>query len=311
MNILLTFDNNYTQHAGVVITSFLANNEGNHVIYIISDYISQDNQKLLSAITSSRECHIHFLFIDNNTTKSFPIGKGMANNYVTIATYFRLFITEVLPKSIDKILYLDSDIIINQPIDDLWNCHFENRKCIMALEEMQVLSQEGCKRLKYPTIFSYFNAGVLLLDLHELKNVYSLGKAIDFMNSNDIKFHDQDVLNGLLYDKKQFMELRFNVMDSFLIKNADLPKRYKNQTASLYRPAIIHFSGPIKPWHKESKNPYTYKYYEYLKLTPWKDYLPICKYQTLSAKTLYYMKRIIKCLLDTLHIKRYRFITIS
>lgn len=310
MNILLTFDNNYSQHAGVVITSLLTNNPGVHTFYVISDHISTENQELLQGITKQHHSNMVFLFINADITKDFPIGKGTANSYVSIATYFRLFITEVLPEQVDKILYLDCDIVVNKPLDDLWNSDFEEGMCIIALEESKTLSLPGCERLHYPTAFSYFNAGVLLIDLNSLRATYNLRKAIDFIKNNDIKFHDQDVLNGLLYDKKQFMSLRFNVMDSFLIKHAKLPLRYQNERDALYHPSIIHFSGPVKPWHKECKNPYTRLYHHYLQLTPWKGSQPKAKYNGLKDKTIYLAKTMVKHILELLHLRYCSFISI-
>ena len=54
MNILLTFDNNYSQHAGVVMVSFCMNNKGRHDFYVISDEIHDDNQQKLKAI--AKQC---------------------------------------------------------------------------------------------------------------------------------------------------------------------------------------------------------------------------------------------------------------
>ena len=119
MNLLLTFDNNYSQHAGVVMASFLANHTGIHSFYVISDSISEDNQKLLHSIVSSYHCQLSFYFVNVDIVKQFPIGQGTANTYVSIATYFRLFITEVLPESIDRILYLDCDIVIDKSIEEI------------------------------------------------------------------------------------------------------------------------------------------------------------------------------------------------
>ena len=307
MNLLLTFDNNYTQHAGVVIASFLAHHAGQHSFYVISDHISECNQDLLRSITTPHNCQIMFYFVDPDIVRQFPIGKGTANTYVSIATYFRLFITEVLPKSVDRILYLDCDIVVDDAIDEMWHHTFSEGHCIYALEEAPTLACNGCQRLHYDPSLSYFNAGILLIDLTALRKVYNFPSAITFIQSNDIKFHDQDVLNGMLYDKKQFMPLKYNVMDSFLIKNARLPERYEHQREALFHPSIIHFSGPVKPWHRESKNPYTERYYHYLQLTPWKNYSPVRKYQTLKGRGIYTIKLIAKWLLELLHIRYYNF----
>ena len=311
MNVLLTFDDNYSQHAGVVMTSFCINNVGENKFYVISDYISNDNKNKLIEIAHRFDSDISFLFISKEQTIDFPIGRKTANSYVSIATYFRLFLTEVLPDSIDKILYIDCDVIVNSSLDGLWNSAFEPNHCIIALEESPTMSISGCKRLHYPAHYSYFNAGVLLIDLSLFKKFYHFDDAVYFITHNNIIFHDQDVLNGMLYDKKQFMDLKYNVMDYHLIRDSKFPQRYQKERNQLFDPVIIHYSGPIKPWHKECKNPYTYKYYQYLQETPWKDYIPQYKYEWIKPRTIHLIKSLVKWLLDTFRIKRYSFITVS
>lgn len=311
MELLLTFDNNYTQHAGVTITSFLANNPGRHTIYVISDYISKENQAKLSAICHEKGSSVIFQFIDVEIAKKFPVGKGTVNPDLTIATYFRLFAAEALPQTVGKVLYLDCDIVVDGSLEGLWNTEILDGKCIVGLEEMAILSIDGCRRLNYPENYSYINAGVLLMDLQNMRSVYSLDTAIQFIqNHRDIKYHDQDVLNGLFYDKKQFMDLQYNVMDSFLVRRIEFPQRYAKQRSAIFNPKIIHFSGLIKPWHKESRNPYTYKYYEYLELTPWKEYKPLNKFCSQKSKAIYFLKQCAKWMLDTLHIKNYCYISL-
>ena len=312
MNLLLTFDDKYTQHAGVTICSFLANNPGKHTIHAITDHISEDNQALLRNICAESGSTLAFYSIDAKLTKDFPIGEGTINPTLSIATYFRLFMTDVLPESIQKILYLDCDIIVDGSLEELWNTPFEDGKCIAALEELPLLAFDGCRRMGYPPCYSYFNAGVLLVHLERLRTVYSVEKASDFIkkHSANIRYHDQDVLNALLFDKKQFIPLRYNVMDTCLIRDALIPLRYKMQRIDIRHPKVIHYTGFFKPWDKESRNPFDYKYYEYLKLTSWKDYRPQSKFTSFVPKVVSRLKHWTKLLLDFLHIRKYRYISI-
>ena len=312
MDLLLTFDDNYTQHAGVTICSFLANNPGVHTFHIISDGISEYNQSLLHDICAASGSTLCYYSVDAATAANFPVGEGTINPDLTIATYFRLFMADLLPASLEKVLYIDCDIVVDASLDGLWNTTFLDGKCIAALEELAILSTDGCRRMGYPQTYSYFNAGVLLVHLGRLRTVFSVEKAAAFIrdHNTDIRYHDQDVLNALLYDKKQFFELRYNVMDTCLIKGVVLPDRYKAQSSAVRRPAIIHYTGEVKPWHRESRNPFTYKYFEYLWLTPWKDYRPQTKFPAAKAKIVYLCKHWAKTILDILHLRKYRYISL-
>ena len=311
MNILLTFDNNYTQYAGVTLTSFLMNNQGNHTIYVISDYISEKNREMLSNICTERGSDIHYIYIHAEDTKDFPVGKGTINPTLTIATYFRLFLADLLPNTIKKVLYIDCDIIVNDSLEDLWNTEFHEGKCIAGLEEMPDLAIDGCKRMGYPLEYSYINAGVILFNLETLRKSYSVAKAIDFIKQHisNIRYHDQDVLNAMLYDKKQFIDLKYNVMDTHLVRGAVFPKRYQDYRDSIFSPVIIHYTGYFKPWNIESNNPYTFKYFEYLENTPWKGTKPTRKLKTVKSFCVFKAKHFAKMFLDFIHVKNYRYLS--
>lgn len=122
MNILLTLDDNYSPHAGVVISSFVHNNSGDHDFYIVSDFISYKNKTRLQECAQTS--HLHFVKVDRCFAEKFPLGKGMANDYVSIATYYRLFALTLLPSDIKRILYIDCDVIIRQDITPLYNSAF-------------------------------------------------------------------------------------------------------------------------------------------------------------------------------------------
>lgn len=309
MNVLLTFDDNYCPHAGVVIASFVANNAGTHDFYIVSDFISEDNKRKLRVCAPTS--HFHFINIDKQQAELFPLGRGMANQYVSIATYYRLFALTLLPSNIERILYVDSDIVFLQNVSELYNERFRPHCCLLALEESPIIATKGVQRLDYPKEYSYFNAGVLLLNMHNIRKKYDVDQAIKYASSHTIIFHDQDILNGLFHDTKVFFPLKYNVLDSFLIRNAHLPQRYERQKADLFHPAILHFSGPLKPWFKECRNPYKYLYDKYLELTPWKGEKPTTKYPTSTDKAIHFSKLFIKEILERLHIRYYRFIKIS
>lgn len=309
MNIVLTLDNHYCQHAATVIASICINNPDSHNFYLISDFISEDNKKKFEKQLHTTESKIYFIPIDKNLYNFFPVGKGTANNYISLAAYFRLFICDLLPIELEKVLYLDCDLVVNGSIKDLWNWKFSPNACMAALEEQEQIKNDRIKDLHYPKEYSYFNSGVILIDLQKMRKNYSSSQAIDFIKKhfNIIKFHDQDVLNYFFYNKKDFFPLKFNVMDIFLYESTKLPRRYISEAGALLTPTIIHFSGPIKPWFKECKHPYKELYYFYLSYTEWKNYVTKSKFSNNIEKLDYLLKILIKNLLGILRIKNYDF----
>lgn len=311
MNILLTFDNNYCQHAAVVLTSLCMNNINETIsVYVISDYISNENKNKLFEVLKTYNATIQYIIIDKSLTKNLPFGKETSNNYITnIATYYRIFITELLPKTIGRILYLDCDIVINDSIKPLWNWKFSLDACIAVVEEMPAIVKESTYRLNYPFSYSYFNAGIILFDLDKLREIYTINDAFEYIQThrNSIKYHDQDILNAILYKNKDFLPIKYNLMEGFLYKlnaNWERCKKYKDD---LFNPAIIHYAGPLKPWYSECNHPYKQLYYYYLNKTSWNDYEPQFKYNTIKSKCIHALKSVIKLMLDYMHIRAYQF----
>ncbi len=311
MNVLLTFDDNYCQHAAVVLASLCKNNTQESIsVYVITDYISETNKDKIGDILKCYNATIQYIIIDYSSTKDLPFGKGTSNKYITnIATYYRLFVTELLPKDIERILYLDCDIVINDSLNILWTWEFSSGSCIAAVEEMPSIIKESTFRLNYPVDYSYFNAGIILFDLTKLRKMYSVEVAFDFINKHRtlIKYHDQDVLNALLYKQKDFLPIKYNLMEGFLYRLNTNWERCKNNEDDILNPAIIHFAGPLKPWYKECNHPYKQLYYEYLRMTPWKNYVPVYRYNTVKENCIYHFKSFLKFILDTLNLKAYRF----
>lgn len=311
MNLLLTFDDAYTPHAGVTLFSFLTNNPGSHSVYVITDRLSESNRQLIEKICAPSATQVHYYCVEEVDTRDFPVGKGTQNPGLSIAAYYRLFATRLLPQAVEKVLYLDCDLIVDGSLEELWNTSFQKGNCVAAVEELPKLAADGCRRMGYPLSYSYFNSGVLLIDMERLRQVYSVEKASDFIRKHhsEIIYHDQDVLNALLYDKKQFLDLRYNVIDTYFIKNAVFPHRYQFQRDALLHPKVIHFTGPFKPWHTECTHPYVFKYEAYQAQTPWRHALRKRKLPVLN-EGVFYLKRIAKVLLEALHIRQYSYISL-
>lgn len=311
MNIVLTFDDSYVQHASVLIASVCSNNDGLINFFIISDYISDQNVKHINELVYAYKNSVTFIMLDKHSLEKFPIGEGTANTYVSLATYYRLLIPDLIPLEINKVIYLDCDIVVNGDLSDLWN-YDVSKVCLAALEEQPSLCFSGCKRLKYDQQYSYFNAGVLLLNLENIRKICTFNDFTTYIREHhkDILFHDQDVLNKFFHASKKFIPLKYNVMDACLLKKPNVSKLYIHNMEDIFRPIVIHYSGPIKPWHKECKNPYKSLYYHYLSNTFWKNYKSQNKYTTLKDVFVFRSKSFMKFVLELLHVHYYSYIKI-
>lgn len=309
MDIALNFDNGYVSHAAAVISSVCKYNKENIVFHIITDGLSNINMKNIISLCDTKNATVLFYKVNETILKSFPMGKTLANTYVSVATYFRLFISDLLPVSISRVIYLDCDIVVNGNLDALWRYKLPPNIVIGAVKESEKLCNDGPSRLKYDSYYGYFNAGVLLIQLTEMRKYYDIKAAIKYINDkrDRIKYHDQDVLNGLFHNKKVFLPIKYNVMDYMLMAYYKLPKVYEGQEKYIGNPTIIHFSGQLKPWHIECINPYLPLYFRALKNTPWEGEKLTNKYKSKKDIIIFKTKRILKNILNILGIKKYYF----
>ena len=122
MNILLSTDNNYVMPTGVLMTS-IGINELNKVHYfiIIDENFSIDNQRILHEVATFYNADIDFCIIGVDFVKKIPFTNDEMSQGLTITTFYRLFLTEVLPENVHKIIYLDVDMIVRKSLQPLWD----------------------------------------------------------------------------------------------------------------------------------------------------------------------------------------------
>jgi len=152
----------------------------------------------------------------------------------SFATYIRLMLPELL-LDLDEILYLDVDILIRAPLDELLQWKLENP--LAAVNELVGTGQHIFGSSHIP----YFNAGVLRMSLERMRQLRTWDSSIGILQSVDaIRWYDQDVLNILFTGKFDSLPLSYNVSDMLIRGEFGIP---------LFQdPAIVHFNGPMKPW---------------------------------------------------------------
>lgn len=267
INITSGIDDSYSQHIAVTLVSLFLTNKPYHFhIYLLTLNVTEKHKKQLYDLAQSFSHEITFIPISERDISNFPHKK---TDYLSIATYLRLFIPVKLPLDILKVLYIDSDIIFNSNIEELYSIDL-NKYSAAAVEDAP---NQNPLRLGYDNKDKYFNAGVLLLNLEYLRKIDFTNLALSYIqrNSEIITFHDQDVLNALLHGTVLFLPIKWNMLDCFYFRK---PRIYPNYLPELYQsqkaPCIIHFSGPIKPWHWGKSHPLKTLYKHYLNYIPWR-----------------------------------------
>lgn len=265
-NITSGIDDNYVQHFAVTLVSlFLTNKPHKFHIYLLTLNVTEEHKKQLKELICSYSHEITFIPINKNDISNFPIKK---TDYLSLATYLRLLIPQKIPSTINKVLYIDSDIIFNANIQELYLTDL-SRYSVAAVEDAP---NQNPIRLGYDIKDKYFNAGVLLLNLKYLRENNFTTCAFSYIQNNNEKIilHDQDVLNALLHGTVLFLPIKWNMLDCFYFHTPRIAPIYLPDL-QLYKkyPCIIHYSGPIKPWHWGKAHPLKHLYKYYLSYIPW------------------------------------------
>ena len=286
MNIVCATDNNFVQHCAVTLISILKNNPNDINIYILTEGLSEDNESKLNQLVTNNGGQIHIILVNGEVLKECPMPNMSVLDHISVATYYRLLVSKLLPENIDKVIYFDCDIVVRHNLDDLWN-YSVSGNAIAAVYQISKSNIDAANRLGYPISYGYFNAGVLLINLKYWRDHNISERLFEFLNlkKEKIIYHDQDVLNGVLYDKCQRLPIKWNMLTYFFIKkimnindviNGEIINSYadyKNQILNEKDdPSVIHFVYKPKPWDAGCDHPYKNIYFQYLRYTPWKEF---------------------------------------
>lgn len=262
MNILLTINKKYVKLVNILLNSIqLSNKDTKFDVYILHRELDIEDKKIIESGLDSDKFNIKMIKIDEEEVKNFPQYQKRYPKEI----YFRLFATKYLPENIDKILYLDSDTLVINKLDELYNMDFEGNFYIATTHVKKILRKINEVRLRIDEDVPYINTGVLLINLKELRKIDVQKEVCEFVenNSKKLMLPDQDIITALYGNKIKIVDaLRYNLGDRDLnlynlnhIKDPIGLKWVKENTV------IIHYYGRNKPWNKNYRGKLGVFYY--------------------------------------------------
>lgn len=281
LNILYLTDNNYAAFAGVSIVSMFENNKyiDKFNVYIIDDNIATDNKEKMCSVAEQYGHNIIFLDLSEGIRilESMKIPK-YRNSYTT---YLKLFTFNLLPDSVERIFFIDSDSVIVDDLSEIIDFDMQG-KMIGAVRDG--LSQTYKEALGFDYNDSWFNMGVMLVDVVAWKKGNAQQKIIDQLKVRKAYIAvDQDLLNITQHGNIISLHPRYNATPHHYVFNEKAFRRAFPQggfydltvmAEAQERPAIRHFERFVgmSPWHENSLHPYSSLFDQYLAISPWKDY---------------------------------------
>lgn len=282
INIVCATDDNYVPYCGVMITSVFENSAGRTVkVFIMIDKpLKESNQAAFSKLAEKYGQSIEYCLVDKSFLENFPL-KGDGADYWSIVTYYRLYAADLLPKDVDKVLYLDCDTIVDGQIGGLFDMDWSGY-AVGVVSDMCVNWTNYYEHLHYDRSLGYFNAGVVLMNLDYWRKNGIGQKCLDFLGEHYdwVVNNDQDVLNYVCRDKKKNLPLTFNYQIQFRMSYffRTFSDEMKEQVVETSKPVIIHYAAELKPWMVQYyAYPFKKVWHKYKKISPWhsmKDQYP-------------------------------------
>jgi lipopolysaccharide biosynthesis glycosyltransferase len=262
INICMSFDDNYLIPALTTLKSILKHTKSYINLYVLCDNRLSETSRNIVKNNLSNNFNILFVDVDPGILNYMPLNR----TYISINTYYRLLIHKLI--NVDKIIYLDSDLIVADDIRKLWDIDIKEFCIAGVLDEGGVMQS---RRLHLGTKSNYINAGVIILNIKEIKKLYSnpLKSYLEtyYYNRKYITLQDQDILNIIFKDSILVLPLKWNVNGRIFEVN-ELDHKYNDDDVktALKDLGIIHFTDRKKPWKFQATHPLKSIYWYYRKM---------------------------------------------
>jgi len=261
--VVLITNEGFAPYCATVMASILRNSVANTEVsfYILTTGLPQVIKDRFYGLKEIKECSVEFVHINREDFNGFPIC-----HHIQVESYYRFKLFSSFP-DLNKVLYLDSDVVVLGDLTDLFEINIDEYCAGMAIDAVKNIGEiipNVNKKLHRPPNSDYFNSGVMLVNLKKCREYNIEQKLFEWVNGNREKltWADQDVLNVVLSGLIKEIPEEFNVQLSFRNTNVRL--------AELSEPKTIHYCGANKPWNTKGM---------FLSEHFWENYYPFCAVQ--------------------------------
>lgn len=263
-NFALCCDSNYVPFACVTMKSIYEsmNPDDEIRIHVLGNKLTKEDHEILKSIGSG----ISVYEVAEEMEKQ---GLGVTSEW-SIATWSRLCIPDIVDKDIERVLYLDCDVIVNDALDGLFEMVMDG-KSIAGCIDTQDYADETFPRLDYGRNLRYICAGVLMMNLDYWRKYDLKNKILEYGKGRRLKFLDQDAINYVCRESKIILPPDYGVLVPYFF-HKDFIAEHKDEIKRIFRsPKIIHYAG-YQPWNyaknKSAHSDLWWKYYNALGMFP-------------------------------------------
>lgn len=256
INIAVVTNQKYVPRMLVMVHSLFARNQGrDFCVYILHSGLDETCRSRIGERFRAEHQRCCLLEIDDAMLSDVPI----KDQNLSREAYFKLLIPRLIPQDIPRILYLDSDMIILGDIESLYEYDLKG-KALGAVRDLYMDRDILYKTSLMPQEYTYFNSGVLLIDMVRFREVFDFDEAMRYIeeNGHKFRFHDQEVLNALCYREVEILPEIYNYVT--LYRDRFDPLKYRRREKKL-GVIVLHYAAH-KPWDPGYTGKYLERYWE-------------------------------------------------
>ncbi len=280
--VIFSCDNAYAPYLGVCIHSLVlhANPNKNYDILILDGGITAERKKM---ITVGIPPHVSVRFVDvlprlTDDQRRFFIGNG----HISTATYYRFLIADLLP-DFDKVCYLDCDAVLTDDVATLFETDIGDTYLGVVHDLGAVYLYHNEERfhtyinthLKMQDIHHYFNAGVLVMNLKQMRRDAVPQKLMTRLAELQTpRFLDQCVLNSVCENHVTYLPEKWNFLWFLAIHRTDTDfndpaeqRAWQAYQKAAENPSFVHYASAQKPWLSPELENARY-FWQYARMTP-------------------------------------------
>ena len=253
MNILVTPCEKYLKYLINLLFSLKKYNDDITVYLMYEDISEKKIRRFVNKVKDEIGCDCIAIRVGKEVCAGLPI----YFKRITPETYLRLFAPFYLPNDLERILYIDIDVIAQKSIKEFYYQDFEG-KSLIVIPRTSSYDKNHNKKIGVSENHIYFNAGVLLMNLNKIRNNIRIEDILDIIDKKReyLILQDQDVLN-IMFEK--------DVKHESTEYNYQLIFKTSFDMEELKRAHLIHYNGPEKPWRIKCINESSAAYWEIMK----------------------------------------------
>lgn len=261
MHIAYGIDENFIHPMGVSMTSIVDNNpERNIVFHVMIENLPEFEKQKLKIFSQKHSTVIIIYFIDDRVFTKLP-----STEHFTKATYNRFLLPKILNGIVDRVIYLDADILCLNRFDELVSLDFLD-KIVAVVQDVDEVANRQIEALDLKDKH-YFNAGFLYIDIKQWneKKISELALQISYEKLGKLDWLDQDALNIALQGKCLFISQKYDyILDLGCKRSAHALKLPEDV-------ALVHYTGRHKPWHQWCMHSLRCDFEKYSSISLWAD----------------------------------------